>query len=430
MENASSSTIVVLKSVRKTPKRNRKLNGLNKNRKGSVRKINGMVYIDFQYFDERVRESSTLPWNEKNAKSVREQLDRIHVAIHAGTFRFADVFTNSKKKDYFADKERRLNGYSLTPDQVKIGPYLEEWIELRRGSGSIAGRTLLGYKGLIRNYLKPFFQGNSFGDIDIVALDKFYSWARKQEYRGKEVSNSSLNKCVTVFKMVCKCAVTEYRWGGEFNPFHGYKKLPVKDSYEEILPFSVDEQNRLIEELPDHWKPYFKFAFYTGIRQGEQIGLKPSDIDWEKKVIHIRRGITLDENGKTMEGNTKNKYSRRSIKLLPVMLEALEEQKKIFDQCESPEYFFCTPKGERIHPSNLRKRVWIQALNKADLNIREMKQTRHSFATNTLSCGENPLWIATVLGHQNTEMIIKVYSKFVENANGNNDGKMFDGLYS
>jgi hypothetical protein len=43
-----------------------------------------------------------------------------------------------------------------------------------------------------------------------------------------------------------------------------------------------------------------------------------------------------------------------------------------------------------------------------------------------LSCGENPLWIAKVMGHRNTEMIIKVYSKYIENAAGTEDGCRFD----
>ena len=55
-----------------------------------------------------------------------------------------------------------------------------------------------------------------------------------------------------------------------------------------------------------------------------------------------------------------------------------------------------------------------------------MKQTRHSFATVALSCGENPLWIAKVMGHRNTEMIIKVYSKYIENAVGSNDGSVLN----
>jgi len=57
-----------------------------------------------------VRESSELDWNEKNSKEVREQLDRIIVAIKSGSFRFTEVFPNSKRADYFSEKERLSSG--------------------------------------------------------------------------------------------------------------------------------------------------------------------------------------------------------------------------------------------------------------------------------------------------------------------------------
>ncbi|MGA2959862.1 MAG: DUF3596 domain-containing protein [Thermodesulfobacteriota bacterium] len=72
--------------------------GLNRNKEGSVRKINGKVYVDFLYLGERVRESSDLEWNESNARSVREQLDKIIVSIKSGTFRFSEVFPKSKSQ--------------------------------------------------------------------------------------------------------------------------------------------------------------------------------------------------------------------------------------------------------------------------------------------------------------------------------------------
>jgi len=67
---------------------------------------------------------------------------------------------------------------------------------------------------------------------------------------------------------------------------------------------------------------------------------------------------------------------------------------------------------------------------KAKLKYRNMRQTRHSFATNALSCGENPLWISKVLGHRNTDMVIRVYSKYIENINGFADGKKLDEIYN
>ncbi len=51
-----------------------------------------------------------------------------------------------------------------------------------------------------------------------------------------------------------------------------------------------------------------------------------------------------------------------------------------------------------------------------------MRQTRHSFATNALLYAENALWIANVLGHRNTDMIIKVYAKSIERLQGIPDG--------
>ena len=82
-----------------------------------------------------------------------------------------------------------------------------------------------------------------------------------------------------------------------------------------------------------------------------------------------------------------------------------------------------------VDTSHLRKQVWKPALKQAGLDYREMKQTRHSFATNALSCGENPLWIARVMGHRDTDMIIRVYGKYIENFNGFQDGNNLNNFY-
>jgi integrase len=110
------------------------------------------------------------------------------------------------------------------------------------------------------------------------------------------------------------------------------------------------------------------------------------------------------------------------------MYETLEAQKKIYERLKG-EYFFCSPAGTPVNRSNLRGRVWIPALKSAGFEIRDLKQTRHSFATVALSCGESPLWIAKVMGHRNTEMIIKVYGKYIENAGVSKDGNSLNQLY-
>jgi integrase len=428
MEQNDRQARIIPFPVKKKPSERYRKYDLNRNKEGSVRKMYGKVYVDFIYLGERVRESSGLPWNRENARKVRDQLDRIVVAVKAGTFRFAEVFPESIKREYFADKERLLFGEDRTPEEVLCKDYISEWYVLLKNSGRVTERTLLGYKSHIDLYLQPFFDKLTFAALNANTFDRFIAWARKQRYRKKSVSNATLNKCLSLLKGICKSAAIEYGWGAGYNPFFGYKKLPQGDPYENIHPFSIDEQQQFFAVLPEHWKPYFQFAFCSGLRQGEQIAIKPKDIDWSKRLFHIRRALTRDETGKPIEGPTKNRYSRRTIKLIPVMYEALEAQKKIYDGFKA-EYFFCSPLGTRVNRSNLRNRVWIPALKSAGLEIRDLKQTRHSFATVALSCGESPLWIAKVMGHRNMEMIIKVYGKYIENAGLSKDGTSLNQLY-
>jgi integrase len=417
---AKTNNAVVLDFPKKTKQTQKRKRGVNVNKDGSVRNINGKIYVDFYYLGERVRESSGLPYNETNLKTVRGQLDRITVGIKAGTFRFADVFPNSQKKDYFTEKEINSAGLKREPEHVICGSYIEKWYDMIKSSGRIAGSTLLTYKIHLKCYLIPYFGKMTFLQLNHNTFNKFIGWARKQKLHGKEVGNDVLNKCLACLKQICKSAALEYGWGSGYNPFFGFKILPV-DAYEKIQPFSLAEQQKLLTALPNFWKPYFQFAFSSGLRQGEQIGLKAEDIDWKNKVVHIRRAITTDENAKIVEGQTKTKYSKRSIKLLPTMLEALKSQKKIYDRLKG-EYFFCTPEGHRINRNNLNKRVWLPALKKAELGKRAMRQTRHSFITLALSVGENPLWIAKTVGHRDSRMINTVYAKYVEDATGTGDG--------
>jgi integrase len=95
------------------------------------------------------------------------------------------------------------------------------------------------------------------------------------------------------------------------------------------------------------------------------------------------------------------------------MLTALKKQKMIYDNYKG-KYFFCNEEGSLVDPSNLRKKVWIPTLIKAGLELRDMKQTRHSFGTYHLSKGTDPLKIAKVMGHRDAEMVLKVYGKYID----------------
>jgi integrase len=253
---------------------------INRNKDGSVRKTNGLVYVDLMYLGERVRESSGLHWNEKNARLVREQLDGIMATIKAGIFRFHETFPASKRRDHFQRQEMLLYGFKKKPEDVRFKEAALQWYNLRRESQRIAGRTLLGYKAYLDGYLVSFFGDMTFGQLNATVFEKFISWARKRKLtKKKSVCNRTINKFFIPLKMICKHVAIEYGWAGTFDPFFGFSKLPESDSSEKIFPFSLREQRQVSEALPEHWRPYFDFAFCSGLRPGEQIGLKADDID-------------------------------------------------------------------------------------------------------------------------------------------------------
>lgn len=401
----------------------------DKNRFGTLRNIKGKIYFSFKFLGIWVKAYSNLDWNEENLKIARYQLDKIGMAILDGTFRFKQVFPRHRKADFFAELERKATNRSYEPNELTIGEFAPHWIETIKASGRITERTLLGYQSLLDNYINPLLGEYKFSEINGTLLEIYYGNAKKLELRSKVASNKTLNKSLVPLKMMCKMAAIQYGWNSDFNPFFGHKKLPENDSDYEIRPFTIEEQRTIIDNLDVHWKPFFTVAFRYGLRQGEQLALVVDDINFERAELNIRRALTLDENGKPSIGNTKNNYSKRSIHLLPDILQTLSSQVEISKSLES-KFLFCTPNGSAVQRDNLRGRVWAPALEAAGLPYRPLLQTRHSFATTALSAGESPLWIAQTMGHSTAKMVLEVYSKYVRNAAGSQDGDRLSALYS
>ena len=114
---------------------------------------------------------------------------------------------------------------------------------------------------------------------------------------------------------------------------------------------------------------------------------------------------------------TKTQAGERTLLLLPPALEALHAQKA---------HTFLEGKQIFHHPhlhkpwqtnAQLRRIYWTKALKKANVRYRNPYQTRHSYGSMLLSAGENMLWVAKQMGHRDTEMIMKIYGKWIPDMN-------------
>ncbi len=108
-----------------------------------------------------------------------------------------------------------------------------------------------------------------------------------------------------------------------------------------------------------------------------------------------------------------------------VVFQALKRQFEATNKLS--EYVFCNREGNPLDNDNFNDRVWAPLLRHLGLKHRRPYQMRHTAATLWLASGEAPEWIARQLGHSSTEMLFRVYSRFVPNLT-RQDGSAIDRL--
>lgn len=104
-------------------------------------------------------------------------------------------------------------------------------------------------------------------------------------------------------------------------------------------------------------------------------------------------------------------------KLLPPALEALQAQ-KVFTFLEGARVFQCPSTNRPWLRSQHLWAMWQGLVKRAGVRYRPPYQMRHTYACMMLSRGENPLWVASQMGHKAVQMIFKVYGKSGSQATG------------
>jgi integrase len=111
--------------------------------------------------------------------------------------------------------------------------------------------------------------------------------------------------------------------------------------------------------------------------------------------------------------------------MTPIVYDALKRQHEATGKLS--EYVFCNREGMPLDNKNFTDRVWVPLLRHLGLKLRRPYQMRHTAATLWLASGESPEWIARQLGHSSTEMLFRVYSRYVPNLT-RRDGSAIDRL--
>lgn len=386
------------------------------------RKGSGLLFFDFRYQGVRCREQTTLTDTAINRKRMQQVLDRIEADISLGKFEYQHYFPGSKGGERFLPTAKDAN----QPAQIAApisGPVFAGFVAQWKAQKSVEWRR--SYQktmdSIIGSHLLPQFGGLSLQQVDRNAVLGFRTDLAAIECGAgqskRKLSTRTINHIIGVLRMIMDEATLQH---GVPNPCLSIKRLKTKRP--EIEPFTLEETQALIASVRTDYKNYLTVRFYTGLRSGEVNGLKWKHIDFERRQILIRETFVMGH----IE-YTKNDGSQREIFMSEPVMRALKEQQVATG--ELSEYVFCARSGRPVDNKNFDNRVWKPLLRNLGYKHRRPYQMRHTAATLWLGAGENPEWIARQLGHSTTEMLFRVYSRYVPNLT-RKDGSAFERLFS
>lgn len=366
------------------------------------------LIIDFRYQGVRCKESTALMDNKQNRKKVENLLRTIEAEITLGSFKYEKYFPNSNRAKLFFN-----DTFVATAGSPLFRNFTEQWFSEMEAQWRKSHSDTVRIS--IERYLKPTFGDKEVGHITKAEILEFRASLGKVTTRiGKQLSPSRINHIMTPLRMILNEAANRFNFS---SPYQGIKSLKVPRT--DVEPFTLEEVRLILDNVRPDFKNYYTVRFFTGMRTAEIDGLQWNAVDFDRRQIVVRSTIV---NGRIEE--TKTDGSFRAIDMSELVFEALLAQRQVTGHCL---FVFCTRAGTPLSHNNVTKRVWYPLLNYLGLRKRRAYQTRHTAATLWLASGESPEWIAMQMGHSNTEMLFRVYSRYVPNLT-RRDGSAFERL--
>ena len=329
----------------------------------------GKLYVQFVADGKKYQRSTKLDDTPKNRTLVRKEVfPKLQIKILNGEF-------TSKKPEV---KSFEYYAYLYLKSKDRLKTYHE-------------------LSNIVNNQLLPIFKDRTIQSIKRSDIKKF------ADNRLDNITPKRVSRLIQILSAIFDLAI-DYE-DIVSNPAKNIKLPRHYKKTEE--PFTPNEVNELLKNADGWFKNYLAFAFYTGARVGELIALTWADINIKDMYINInkakRQGIT---------STTKTQSGIRKIPILEVLLPYIKNQM----QNSKNIFVFINPlTNQSFYGSKNLTPYWKRLLTKTKIKETRLYNTRHTFITNMLKSDSlSILEIAQIVGHSNTEMIVKNYANFIK----------------
>lgn len=339
------------------------------------------IQVDFRWKGIRCRERIRLPPTDGNLKYVKRLKAVIEHEIATGTFEYSRHFPES-------ERAKAVTGGATL--RAAMTAYIDSLV------GSVEPETLYEYRNDAEVFASWFPADKALASLTRAEV--------RTELAKQNLSRSRLNSLLkpirgTLRQLVEDCPTMR-------NPLQNFQIRRVEPEKDDLIdPFTPQEIERL--SATEHGR-LWKFVAWTGIRTGELIGLRRGDVDLDTQSLNIRRTI---RRGRVKVPKTK--AGKRCIDLLPEARAVLGHGFDPHRDAETPLFPHPATGTDWKHANTINK-AFRRACQAANVRYRYPYQLRHTFATWALSCGENPLWVAKMLGHKDVTILYRHYAKWMQ----------------
>lgn len=319
---------------------------------------------------------------------------------------YSKSYAEAREKLSAALKARRA-GLPVADERRTVAMFFEQWLEAKRST--VRPSTWLSYSVNVRRHVLP--------RVGRVPLTKLGPQDLQKLYADALASGLSSTSVRHIHAMLHAALAQAESWGLIARNVARLVQ-PPRAARKETRTLTDEQARTLLESArSSRLEALYVVALSTGMREGELLALRWSDVDLDGAHIQVRATLQRTESGHAF-GPPKTARSRRHVALTRAAVAALRRHKGVQAgerlragaAWEDMGLVFANEIGRPMDPSNLLRRSFYPLLQAAGLPRIRFHDLRHSAATLMLSRNIHPKVVSEMLGHSQVAVTLDLYS--------------------
>lgn len=308
-------------------------------------------------------------------------------------------------------------GTYTAPSKMTLGQWLDIWLETYLID--VKPRTVESYLCQIKNHIRPDLGTHLMEKLDPHMIQRFYNNLSKEHDGKPGLSPRSIKVIHGILHKVLEQAVTL----GYLRTNPADKCVLPRGERRELNPLDEDAITLFMKAVKGHpFERIYLVTLFTGIRQGEVLGLTWDCVDFNRGKIFIKQQLQRAADGSGEYRLTSPKNGKgRTITPASFVMELLRTQQRkqaewklaIGPGWEDSGLVFTNEAGRHLVPHTVRrsfKRV-AASIGCADTRFHDL---RHSYAVAAIKSGDDIKTVQGNLGHATAAFTLDVYGHVTE----------------